>query len=171
MNLFILDEDPWVSARLHCDKHVVKMILEGLQLEQAALYRVNPMNFAKKPGWTNCPGAIWAAETHSNYYWLCRHTVGLCNEYTWRYGRVHSKDALARFRLSLARDVTSDSTDHPTSGIRTPFYQGVPNDCKQDNAIEAYQLYYNRYKWAFAKWTNRDVPEWFNPIRELNRHE
>jgi hypothetical protein len=28
MNLFYLHEDPWRSAELHCDKHVVKMIME-----------------------------------------------------------------------------------------------------------------------------------------------
>ena len=32
MNLFILHEDPAVSATYHCDKHVIKMILESAQL-------------------------------------------------------------------------------------------------------------------------------------------
>ena len=29
MNIFYLHEDPQVSAKMHCDKHVVKMIIEG----------------------------------------------------------------------------------------------------------------------------------------------
>ena len=32
MNIFMLDRDPRVAANMHCDKHVVKMILETAQL-------------------------------------------------------------------------------------------------------------------------------------------
>ena len=37
MNIFILDEDPSVAAQYHCDKHVVKMVLETAQMLSAAL--------------------------------------------------------------------------------------------------------------------------------------
>lgn len=32
MNIFILDTEPTTAAHLHCDKHVVKMILEAAQM-------------------------------------------------------------------------------------------------------------------------------------------
>ena len=32
MNIFVLDETPKKSAEYHCDKHVVKMILESGQM-------------------------------------------------------------------------------------------------------------------------------------------
>jgi len=32
MNIFVLDKDPYVAAQMMCDKHVVKMILEGSQM-------------------------------------------------------------------------------------------------------------------------------------------
>jgi hypothetical protein len=32
MNIFVLSRCPRAAARLHCDKHVVKMILETAQL-------------------------------------------------------------------------------------------------------------------------------------------
>ena len=32
MNIFVLDEDPRVSAEMVCDKHVVKMIIESAQM-------------------------------------------------------------------------------------------------------------------------------------------
>jgi hypothetical protein len=32
MNIFYLDKDPETCAQYHCDKHVVKMILETAQL-------------------------------------------------------------------------------------------------------------------------------------------
>ena len=32
MNIFVLDEDPIKAAEYHCNKHVVKMILESAQM-------------------------------------------------------------------------------------------------------------------------------------------
>ena len=32
MNIFMLHEDPEENVKLHCDKHVVKMILEYAQM-------------------------------------------------------------------------------------------------------------------------------------------
>ena len=37
MNIFILDRDVTMCARYHCDQHVVKMILESVQLLCTAL--------------------------------------------------------------------------------------------------------------------------------------
>ena len=32
MNIFVLDKDPVISAQMMCDKHVVKMCTESLQM-------------------------------------------------------------------------------------------------------------------------------------------
>ena len=36
MNIFILDNDPAIAAKLQCDKHVVKMIVESAQMLSTA---------------------------------------------------------------------------------------------------------------------------------------
>ena len=36
MNIFYLDKDPEISAKMHCDKHVVKMIIEYAQMLSTA---------------------------------------------------------------------------------------------------------------------------------------
>lgn len=36
MNIFYLDENPSIAAAMHCDKHVVKMIVEYAQLMSTA---------------------------------------------------------------------------------------------------------------------------------------
>ena len=36
MNIFYLDRDPVTCAKQHCDKHIVKMILEYAQLLSTA---------------------------------------------------------------------------------------------------------------------------------------
>ena len=39
MNIFLLDKDPKIAAQYHCDKHVVKMILESAQMLCSAYQR------------------------------------------------------------------------------------------------------------------------------------
>jgi len=43
MNIFVLDYNPKKAAEYHCDKHVVKMILENgpIQQHQNGLIKVN----------------------------------------------------------------------------------------------------------------------------------
>ena len=36
MNIFVLDENPITAAQMHCDKHVVKMVLEYAQILSTA---------------------------------------------------------------------------------------------------------------------------------------
>ena len=44
MNIFKLDNDPIVCAKYHCDKHVVKMILEYAQIISTAHRVLNNNN-------------------------------------------------------------------------------------------------------------------------------
>jgi hypothetical protein len=44
MNLFFLDTDPKKCAEYHCDKHVVKMLLELVQLLYTAHHLLNSDN-------------------------------------------------------------------------------------------------------------------------------
>ena len=36
MNIFYLDKNPKVAAEMHCDKHVIKMVLEYAQILSTA---------------------------------------------------------------------------------------------------------------------------------------
>ena len=48
MNIFYLHEDPEISAKMHCDKHVVKMIIEYAQMLSTA-HRMLDGVMVKKP--------------------------------------------------------------------------------------------------------------------------
>jgi len=37
----------------------------------------------------------------------------------------------------------------------------MPDQYKSQDAVEAYRNYYLGEKAGFAKWTNREIPEWF----------
>ena len=103
MNIFVTDPDPNKSAQVLPDKHVVKMPLETCQM-LAVVYSKWYFNWGndllpKKDGtpyntekgaFRGHPCTIWAAENIYNTAWLIQHGFGLLEEYTHRYGKVHS---------------------------------------------------------------------------------
>ena len=91
MNRFILDSDPVIASQMHCDRHVVKMILEEAQMLSTAhriLDGVSEVSSTKtgrkitrwrvsdsredslyKASHVNHPCTIWCRATNSNYEW------------------------------------------------------------------------------------------------------
>lgn len=147
MNIFVLDKNPTIAAQLHLDKHVVKMPLETAQM----LSTVNG-GYPYKATHKNHPCTIWARQSKANYMWLVNLGVELCKEYTHRYGKVHKCQAVIEQLQSPPESVPD--------GDMTAFAQAMPDECKREDAIEAYREYYRQRKAGFATWKNRDVPRW-----------
>ena len=150
MNIFVLDEDPKISAELMCDKHIVKMILESAQMLCSAF----PQGEAPyKKAFFNHPCSKWARASIDNYEWLLTHAYALMDEYLHRYGKIHkSLDAIAWC------DDNYHNLNLPDIGL-TDFAQAMPDEYKNNNAVVAYQTYYVNDKKRFAKWKNRPTPE------------
>jgi len=175
MNIFYLDEDPKVCAQLHCDKHVVKMIIEYAQLMSTAhrvldgeMYVDRTANGRRIKRWRlsntedekliykashiNHPSGIWTRTSKENYKWLFELWCQLCLEYTHRYRKRHLTDEklfhiLAKFPKNLP------------DGPLTKMAQAMPDDVKTEDSIVAYQDYYKKYKRQIARWTDRPIPE------------
>ena len=105
MNIFFLSEDPKEAAILQADVHVVKMILEILQMLCLSircsrsvfvfpfeLYKVTHLNH---------PCAKWMRYSAHHYDWALKHGVALCEEYKKRYIREHKCEKLYRKLLDL----------------------------------------------------------------------
>ena len=102
MNIFVTDPSPYVSAKCLPDKHVVKMPLETCQMLSIVcshkwghgygeLHRINGEPYKTSKGaFSSHPCTIWANESLTNTWWLLKHGLALCAEYTHRYGKVHS---------------------------------------------------------------------------------
>ena len=175
MNIFYLDKDPKTCAEMHCDKHVVKMIIEYAQLMSTA-HRVldgdpyegktangrriarwrHPIekmeNTLYKASHIKHPSNLWVRASQNHYNWLYEMWTHLCDEYTHRYGKIHETDRKLRDMLSSA----------PMQIDVEPYvdpYLAMPDDVKQTNVVEAYKNYYINYKKDFAKWTKRPVPQ------------
>lgn len=174
MNLFYLDTRPEKCATLHCDKHVVKMIIEYAQLMSTAHRMIdgieyeaqsklgrrvrrwkhpnnNMDNVLYKASHINHPTAVWVRSSWGNYRYLYKLFCALCDEYTYRYGKVHLTD------IKLRQLLEEPPKNIPTTRFTAPP-PAMPDDVKSTNVVEAYQNYYNKYKRDFARWTNRPVP-------------
>ena len=159
MNIFYLDRDPVVAAQMQCDKHVVKMILESAQMLSTAHRVLDGDEYANNYGLykmahKNHPSTIWARTCDENYEWLWNHMEALMYEYTHRYGKKHATERLTHALWKLPTNISYDDfTDPP---------QCMPDYCKGDDTVSAYQTYYIEEKSDFATWKNREKPEWFN---------
>ena len=150
MNIFVLDKNPHVAAMYACDKHVVKMILESAQM----LCSVHPEGTATyKRGFYNHPCTKWVRASSENYDWLIEHARALCTEYTRRYGKVHKSEKVIDW-------CDANRPELPDVGL-TPFAQAMPEDYKNEDAVEAYRTYYRNDKRRFATWKDVDPPTWF----------
>lgn len=156
MNIFFLDKDPVKAARYHCDKHVVKMILESAQLLSTAhrLLDERDDDILYRATHKNHPCAIWVRESSGNYSWLYNLFVALCDEYTYRYDKIHLTDS------KLRKELYSCPNNIPFVR-RTKPAQAMPEKYRDKDPVIAYRNYYNGDKAPIATWKKRDIPEWF----------
>lgn len=175
MNIFVLDENPQLAAQYHCDKHVVKMIVESAQLLSTAhrlldgeLYYAKSSNgrnlkrwslsderesLLYKAGFFNHPCGVWARETNENYAWLYSLFGFLCDEYTYRYNKTHLTDTKLRTTLAF-------QPKNIPQGERTDFPLAMPEYCMLDNAVDSYRNYYLKEKSHILDWRVREKPYW-----------
>lgn len=177
MNIFYLHNDPAECAKLHNDKHVVKMILEYGQLMSTAhrvldgdLYygkTANGRNIRRwrlnderesvlwKASHIQHPSGIWVRSSAWNYLWLKDLWLELMREYTYRYGKVHSAERMKKFFVQLPNNIPRHS----------PFTEPTPAMPEQykvsDNSLQSYINYYVGAKRHLASWKNRNVPSWY----------
>ena len=160
MNIFYLHTDPKKAAEYHCDKHVVKMIIESAQMLYCAHWVLNPENLpenAYKLAHKNHPSSIWVRESYDNYMWLCHLAWWLCREYQFRYGNQKSHKTEAHIEWLLANPPESI----PVIGY-TPLRLAMPNEYKREDPVESYRLFYVESKLKernIVKYTKRPWPE------------
>jgi|TARA_B110000261_G_scaffold162922_1_gene207634 hypothetical protein len=184
MNIFILDNDPAIAAKLQCDKHVVKMIVESAQMLSTAHrmldgdQELRPSKSGKRmvKYWVlpdsreeiiykavhmGHPCTVWTMKNDNNYNWHYNHFVALCREYTYRYGKVHATEKLLKEPLSKPPKNIKSGYKY----LMSPFalaMQHEPQCINESDAVKSYQDYYNTKQKNFKMvWTKRQIPEWF----------
>lgn len=187
MNIFALDSDPVNAAAYHCDKHVVKMLVESAQMLSTAHRLLDGVltsvvvtldsgrkrtrktwtiaddrnNILYKVAHPSHPSTKWTMMTAANYDWHYRLFVALCDEYTFRYRKIHKTDNLLRSLLAnRPHNIAGNTRDEPT-----PFVLAMksnPECMDPADPVSSYRKFYKtkqaRFKMA---WTGRSVPSWF----------
>lgn len=152
MNIFILDEDIERCAAYHCDQHVVKMILESVQLLCTALNK-KQFETPYKSTHSQHPCVLWVEESWDNFQWLVALTHALNREYRYRY----NKDVDHKSMAVLAQ---IEGLRYESKGL-TPFAQAMPEHYKvPGDAVRAYRQFYRGDKQHFARWSKREAPDW-----------
>lgn len=139
MNIFYIHPDPVISAKMQTNKHVVKMILESAQMLSTAHIVLDGADAPAglyKPTHVNHPCNVWARYSKQNYEWLYKHFIALCNEYTSRYGKIHSTET----------KLSSILKDFPKNILNiglTPHALCVPEEYRDySNILESYRTTY-----------------------------
>lgn len=180
MNIFYFDTDTKRCAKQHCDKHVVKMIIEYAQLLSTA-HRVldgteqivksaSGRNYKK---WilatglnehllasthVNHPSNKWVRDNIENYKYLYELWIELLLEYTCRYNKDHAYNRLIDHLKELPKNIAI--------GNFSPPWRAMPEEYKLDKreidyCEKSYQFYFNAEKQHIAKWKHGNIPSWF----------
>lgn len=154
MNIFYLDHDPAEAARLHCDKHVGKMLVESAQMLSTAL-RLSGFDIGYKAAYANHPMTVWVRSGAENYRWALALADGLATEFAHRFGRTH-KTAAVLDDLRHGADWRARLGD----GLSTPLPLCMPEPYKvAGDPVASYRNFYRGEKARFARYTNRPVPD------------
>ena len=181
MNVFILDKDPVVSAQLQCDKHIVKMIVESAQMLSTAHRMLDGdlerrpsksgktiVKYWRMPDWrentlykavhVHHPCTVWTMKSNNNYNWHWIHFAALCDEYKYRYEKVHATD-------TQLRNVLKTLPENIPVGPMTPQPLAMtsnPECMDPNNIVESYRKFYQTKQQRFKMaWTKRKIPDWF----------
>jgi len=176
MNIFYLEHNAKDCAKMHVDKHCVKMILEYAQLlstSHRVLDGVRSIGVSKtgrkqtryiipdsresvlyKSTHINHPSSVWARHSSSNYAWLFEMFVSLMDEYTYRYGgKVHATSRLTECLRRPPNNIPEGSFTQPPPAM--PEQYKVSGD-----SIKSYRKYYLGEKRQLFSWKRREVPAW-----------
>jgi hypothetical protein len=169
MNIFVLDYNTELCAEYHCDKHVVKMILETVQMicTNHHIYNLHTLDWEDipyKPTHQMHPCTVWARASKQNYLWLCDLLEALHNEWQYRFDTKHNLDHEREHKSytvfkQLNHEAMADLL--PDIGLQ-PFAQAMPEEYQifDIDAVSAYRLYYAKDKAGLLNYTKRSKPEW-----------
>jgi len=155
MNIFFLDKCPIKSARQHCDKHIVKMILEYGQM-LSTTHRILDNNnhpLLYKKAFINHPMTIWVRKSLQHYHYLFDLWAECLCEYNNRYKKIHKAEELYKVLVKEPNNFLSSKWHNPP--------QCMPEIYKRKNYIAGYRAFYIGEKSRFAKWKTNNIPTWY----------
>lgn len=155
MNIFVLDYDIKKCAEYHCDRHVVKMVLEYAQILSTVSREFVDYGWLYKSTHKNHPATIWTRESKENFLWLIELGLELSKEYTRRYNKFHKSGDIIRQIANIC-----DKIKLEPKGL-TDFALCMPDEYKVKSSVKSYRNYYLNNKKEIAKWNYGKIPYWW----------
>lgn len=159
MNIFVVSKDPIIAAKSLNDRHIVKMPLETAQMLSAVADRYGHPSLYKV-SFKKHPCTLWAGDSYDNWMWLIKHGIALSEEYTARFGKIHTCESVIKWYL--------ENNYGPPESLKglTPFAQAMPDEYRHENPVVAYRAYYLGDKQFFKDgkrptWKNASPPKWW----------
>ncbi len=183
MNIFVLDEDPVRAAQMQCNAHVTKMLIEQAQLLCFAHLVVNTdkrwlkrnITFKLNKSHAGHPCTLWLMDDPTHYAWGYRLLKALIAEYDYRY------DGLRLGKYANIVKMVDALANIPGTNLTVPQVRRKPQEyvlamgrapeCIGEYAVESYRRFYIANKNEFAKWTRREIPDWYvKGLKAYQRH-
>lgn len=153
MNIFILYDDVKENVKAYADKHVIKMLLEGVQI----LCSVSHLKGIEAPyrlTHANHPSVKWVCESGAHWDMLMKLVEELNNEYRYRYDRKNNHKS-----YDVAKRLIKPKFDKQEA---TGLYVAVVNEVKilnLEETVNEYRKYYiEKSKNMKMTWRKREVP-------------
>lgn len=156
MNIFYFDPSPSRSAKWLCDKHIVKMPTETVQILSTAYFILTGIPGIYKPTHMHHPCVKWASSSRASFVWLLEYAECLGIEYTSRYRRNH----LAIDKLTnWIQTIDLATINFPTTAWTDPP-QCMPVQYHSASVTDSYKNYYVGEKQTLAVWSYSKRPHW-----------
>ena len=173
MNIFFLSWDPDECARLYCDQHVNKILLEIVQMLYTAWH------FLGHPSWiegapkrrsgdrgyrpvSNPKHAMvmWVRSHESNYIWTAKLGMALAIEFNHRFGKIHACTKHIMWLYSNIplnfQEVRNEKAYYCSSGypgdVVTPVPECMDPKFHNPNLLVANHKNYIETKVVFGRW-------------------
>jgi hypothetical protein len=167
MNLFILSLCATECAEFMFDKHVVKIILEAVQMLSTALQVLEPnkqltwVDKLYKVTHVNHPVSVWVRSSYENFMFTINLVDAMHEEWKYRYQHPETKIHKSYEVLMYIK------TNIPDKSLflyihRTPFATAMPDEFKSGDPVQSYRNYYQSdSKKHLASWKRRGKPSWW----------
>lgn len=160
MNIFVLDSNPHCAVTHFNDTHVRSQLKEtgqilsnGYTTAQLKDAPHTQMGEPRKHSYPHHPCCKWAIQNINNWLWTVNHGIALCFEFRYRFDKKHFTEDFILWCQKNSPKLSIEKL--------SPFAQAMPEQYRCEDAVKAYRNYYIHEKSHLAKWTKREVPNWF----------
>ncbi len=104
-----------------------------------------------KKSHVNHPSSVWVRESIHNYRWVHQLLAALCEEYTFRYEKIHKVESSGLLTL-LSKTPKLPRVPETVQAL------AMPEECRTRSVVKSYQAYYATEKTHLLVWRKRKMP-------------